>query len=386
MSSVTFDSVDIDTFDTIATPIPSLPTWDFGSKLQEFGLLLTQPMHWSSEYVTRVLVYPNEPGKYGNLDTKWAETARRVTTMALHILLSPLTLITYFLGGAIQAMGEIIASKPYYSIEGTPQPWSLDQTSLMTFNTCMYWGGLPYHGGGLPPAHERMDQLETLIRAKNPDILVLQEMSFGPGLDLAERIKDSYAHLYTNIGAPHYRTTFYTAGPELFVASKAPVISEPRFIPYKLDSDKIGYFCIETPTHWIINAHFPDGKEEMWEHRRELLAQIHETMRSFNKPSILMGDLNVRRTGEPGDEYSKSGIKDLFYDPCIQTFPTFSEETATCTNEFLNWRLKPGDPRFEIDDHILLDKDSLDRVSVELGTEAYSISDHRYFFATVEKG
>src|SRR5262249_29605445 len=148
-------------------------------------------------------------------------------------------------------------------------------------NACMYWGGLPDHGGGLAPAHTRMDKLVAILEKENADFVALQEVSFGPGLALAERLKKNYRSIYTNIGAPAYHGKWYTAGPELFFASKKPIIGRPVFVPFERSSDKVGYFCVETEEAWILSAHFPDGQNEMWEHRRALLDQVHTKMQEL---------------------------------------------------------------------------------------------------------
>jgi hypothetical protein len=198
--------------------------------------------------------------------------------------------------------------------------------------------------------------------------------------------------VYTNIGASHFHTTICTSGPELFFASKVPVLGKPSFFPYKLHSDKAGYFCAETEVAWVLSAHFPDGQQDMWPHRRLLLDQVHQKMqeleRTTGKKAIFMGDLNVRRTGKEDDEYALSGIREKFYDPALIKYPIFNQDTATCTNTFLDFRQKEGDSPYEIDDYILCSRSLQNEydMDIRLGLESYiphqperSVSDHRYY-------
>lgn len=369
-----------------------------GHLLQREGLALSQVFYWSSTYLTRAMIYPLTPGLYRNLNTPAFELVRRVSTFALHLLLAPLTLMSYGVGGAIRILGEKLSDTPYYFVQGKKQNWSQDHFRALTFNVCMYWGGLPDHGGGLDTANTRMDSLVEILKREKADFLCLQEVSFGPGMDLAHRLKEDYAYLYTNIGTDRYHSTFYSAGPELFFASKVPVLGTPSFIPYRLHSDKIGYFCVETETAWVLCAHFPDGKEEMWPHRRALLEQIHEKMQELEKTTgkraIFMGDLNVRRTGAEEDEYALSGIQEKFYDPAFKKYPAFNEETATCTNSFLAFRLKEGESPYEIDDYILCSPSWQKEydLDIRLGLDSYvtdhpeqSVSDHRYYTCDFSK-
>ncbi len=309
---------------------------------------------------------------------------------------SLLSIPFYVLGGLVEATGGLITQKPFHHIRGdASESWNERKFSIFDLNVCMYWGGLPIPFGGVDPARLRLPQLAKLIQEKDADIVALQELSFGEGRKLASLLKDKYAHFYTNIGGLQAKTTFYSAGTELFFASKAPIVSEPKYIPYpNPHGEKLGFFCIETPTCWFLTAHFPDGKKEMWATRRELLDLVHSTAvrlkKETGKSYCFTGDLNIR-----SDEYTYAGIGDKFFDPGTKKYPNFSEETSTCTNVLSALRTgkeAPKDDPFETDDYVLFDKGFEERYNVEitLGKETYdlahpeeAISDHRYYHATI---
>jgi len=84
-------------------------------------------------------------------------------------------------------------------------------------------------------------------------------------------------------------------------------------------------------------------------------------MDQMDKPYIVTGDLNITRTGQPNDEYSRSGIPRDYYDYYSTHYPAFDETTYTNTNVFTaiaNDRPIPeeGDQKHEIDDYFLIRK------------------------------
>jgi endonuclease/exonuclease/phosphatase family metal-dependent hydrolase len=322
-------------------------------------------------------------------------------TVAFNAIAFPITALGFLLGGVIQMAGDLISDQPFIYIKGNaPESWNENKHTLFTLNVCMYWGLLPMLFGGVSPARNRLDPLERLIRAQNPDIVVLQEMSSSSGKRLAARLNDKYAHFFTHIGGSGTWINSGTIGAELFVASKAPIVSV-KFVPYE-DANaarKIGFFCIETPSSWVITAHFPDQTDETWQTHRNLLTQIANTIDELKmttgKPCVLLGDLNIRRTGQPNDEYAQSGISSYFYDPRTEQYPEFSADNATCTNVLVPRMFGQPDPvenPYETDDYVLIDKGSKDlyHIDVEMGKETYDLdhpdqamTDHRYYKATV---
>jgi hypothetical protein len=122
---------------------------------------------------------------------------------------------------------------------------------------------------------------------------------------------------------------------------------------------------------------------------------IDELKMTTGKPCVLLGDLNIRRTGQPNDEYAQSGISSYFYDPRTEQYPEFSADNATCTNVLVPRMFGQPDPvenPYETDDYVLIDKGSKDlyHIDVEMGKETYDLdhpdqamTDHRYYKATV---
>ena len=68
--------------------------------------------------------------------------------------------------------------------------------TLMTWNACMFYGGLPMAFGGVSPAFDRIGEVATVIKDHKPEILALQEMSYGPALALYKQLKDEYSHFF----------------------------------------------------------------------------------------------------------------------------------------------------------------------------------------------
>lgn len=376
-----------------------------GKELQYLGHLLNVPFERATESSVRVLYTAIQPGKYGNLQSRVAEIAKRIFEMALMTALFPVIGLSLAAGFLLQTLGEAISSQPYYYQRGCgKEKWDPNNFTFFDLNACAWWGGTPIAGGGVEPARVRIDALAEIVKRKDADFVALQEVSFGEGLKLIDALKDQYPHFYTNIGGLHakqalFAQRLFNMGPELFIASKAPLISSPRFIPFLgLGANNIGFFCLETPSSWMINVHLPTEGENSLETRLNILEQVHQTMRELEetgKPCFLMGDFNIHRTGEEGDEYSLFQLGEKFYDPCTEKYSEYSEKTATCTNRLLHHRgINKGREAFEIDDYILMDKKwkGAFQIDIELGKETYdlehpekALSDHRYYFARVKK-
>lgn len=294
---------------------------------------------------------------------------------------------------------------PYYEYragEGA-EKGEFEENALLTLNVDMLKGGLHKKYGGITaPVPERAKRLGAYVKGQNVDLFLSQEIPLESAQFVYEALRDEFPHFWMGMGLiPGEKES------GLFVASKYPILSEPRFFPFpeelqRPDDSRIlerGFFAIETPKAWVITTHMdPKSPEVGGPYRRLQLAYITQEMDliSQGKPYLVAGDLNIERTGREGDEYSRSGIPDLFYDPYTEAHPQFDETTYTCTN-LLTFRAngqevpEEDEERNEIDDYVLVRKTYRDQIhlEVELLTNTYDLSqgtdealtDHRAYKA-----
>lgn len=337
-------------------------TWGWPSRqtvgwaLIDVGQFISRPFYWSCEKLALQVIQPQ--------NSKVFDVFRRAIGTLLFGTLGCVSLLGWLGGGALRMAGTCVAGVPYIYQKGEAKQKEKKNFSLLSFNACMYESGLPMLLGGVMPASHRVDRLAELIQKNQPDLVVLQELALGPSKDLMEKIKKEYAHFYTHVGNPGAWIQSKIVGPELFIASKVPIVSEPQFIPFRESkaSHKLGFFCVETPTCWVINAHFPE------EHQEACLKQIHEKCLEFKKPCVLAGDLN----------YRKKIPEELFFDP--------KGEEPTCFD------LLSGSS--EIDDFIIADTQSWkakkigfekqEIITTEHSSEAWkALSDHKPILAQI---
>jgi endonuclease/exonuclease/phosphatase family metal-dependent hydrolase len=363
---------------------------DLGNKCRTLALRLATPMHDSSEAVIRSVCTPISSDVRGNY--LCLEKTKRAFTVVFHTLKAPVTVPAAILGGCFDFIGDRLAQKNYMYLRGTaPESFSKELT-LLTFNACMFWGGIPLVAGGLSPARERVTQIADAILAQDPGIVVLQEVSLGPALKLHEKIQAKFAHTFTRIGPNPFKME---SG--LFLASKLPILGEPKFFPFEGQSGiKRGVFYIETSHYFVFTSHLEAGDSApARQMRRNQLNFIHgliqNVKKTTDKPCILAGDLNINRKGEKNDEYSLSPIPRHFYDPYFQKCPKAHEEVSTCTNVLSALRKGKSirEDRWEIDDYTLLDKSSASQCSLsvqlipafDLDAPKKALSDHHMLLA-----
>jgi exonuclease III len=336
-----------------SSPIPDLFSY--------IALGLSKPLHWSTEGALHHIYCPLTPGKHDNYDSEALEAVRRVAAMLFYTAILPATLSLSLTSGFIDLLGKSLASMPYIYLKGNaPEKEDNGDYLFFTNNACMFWGGIPRLAGGVSPASERIEKYSSLIKEHDPDFIVLQEISFGPGLDLYEKFKDRYAHIYTHIGPNPWRME---SG--LFFASKYPIVSPPKFIPFPNQNGiRRGVFVVETPFCCILITHMEAGSSESSAKlRKEQLDLITKTMkemkRQTKKPCFLLGDLNVNRT-EEDSEYEALDIQNSYYDNYTECHPEPNEENSTCTNVLTAYSTGAPIPEmsFEHVDYALCDKSS----------------------------
>lgn len=362
-----------------------------GEKLIYLGLFLEKPFHTSSEWIIKDLMITNKPNVYGNSDHRSIENFKRSGSLVLSFSGSKLATLLAFAGGFFEYFGDYFYQKPYLSLLGSKAPLQKprEEIRFLTLNACMFFGGLPLINGGITPASDRIESLSALIKGLDIDFLLMQEVSFEPGLVLAKELEKEFSHFFVRIGPNPWKLESC-----LFAASKHPIVSEPKFIPFPYHSlMKRGVFCIETPDFWILNTHLEEGDNEKAKQLREMeVSLIVDTMNdlkeSSKKPCFLFGDLNVPKIGNGRDEYERLNLNRDFVDPYNIKYPILSELSATCTNliQYYAYGENPKQATFEIIDYALLDKEfeedfalSVDQVkeTLNLVSPGSSLSDHR---------
>lgn len=311
----------------------SSPRKTVGWALIDVGQVLAKGFFVSCEKLALTLIQPKDP--------RILQVFKRAIAALCFTLLGVLFLPGWIVGSCLKMVGTALSGVPYIYLKGKgKEAWNEKGFSLLSYNCCMYESGFPMLLGGVMPASYRIDSIAKRIKQEDPDIVLLQEMSLGPSENLIEKLKDHYPHFFTNIGNPTAWIQSKTVGPELFIASKAPLVSEPLFIRYTAPeaSQKMGFFCLETPSCWVINAHFPEENQEL------CLKQIYERASQFKKPFVLVGDLN----------YRKEIPKELFFDPRKE------DNAPTCSNVLAAKMFGKPEPeiREELDDFILVDAPS----------------------------
>lgn len=365
-------------------------TWEnIGKACIDIGQYLSSPGEWASETIVRSLFTTLKPGRVDNCDWKIFEVARRGISLANQLCLSPFTVGLMASGKIVMSVGDYLTGKDFYYTAGSKEKKPCGEFSILQMNVAMFFGGLPWNDG-LTPAKERIADFLKLVKKKDPDILLLNEVSFGPGKLLTGQLKEQYAHIYKRIGPPKKISKEATG---LFVASKFPI--EQTF--YKQFSDEgglnRGIFAIETEEAIFITTHFPSGDRPIA--RSKMLEMVNKKIAKLcqktAKPIFLAGDLNI----SDEEEYQDSCLSENFYDFRNNGVrpERINEETATCTNRLKAYargeeeKLPPED-EYEMDDYFLLAKGGSQVSSLEVemipGFEKKRpLSDHRGFLIKV---
>lgn len=347
---------------------PISPTQAVGVCLIDFGQWICQPFFWSCEKLAVEILHPQEDRIF--------PLFQQCVGVFLYTIFGSVTLPAWVVGSCLKMGGAALSGKPFMYKRGLGKESWGPTFSLLSFNACMYESGLPMLLGGVMPASYRIERLANMLQSMDPDFVAIQELSYGPSEQLIKHLKHKYPHFYTNIGNPLAWIQQKTIGPELFIASKAPLVSEPQFIPYSHGAHKLGFLCVETPTCWIINAHFPEDDRALL----QVAQEIERLKAATGKPCILAGDLN----------YRKKIPKELFFDP--------KDDTPTCTNRLQAkmFGSKEPDPPTELDDFILVDRSSHDDKTLHVekielinlpdeDSPWKALSDHKPIFARISK-
>lgn len=338
-------------------PLQAVYQEKIAKEMNQISLVLRKPLYASSEFF---------------IDAYFPSAGLQEYSFGMFALHNvPLSIVLWEAANSLDTISEYFRNAPYtYSAErSTLHHLDKKEHSFLSLNVCMLPGGLPTLFGGVKSAHERLKGISDLILKEDADIVALQEAFYPAAEDLEEMLKDRYSYFYTRIG-PNPQSIGETG---LFIASKEPIISNPVFVPlYTEGALKRGFFYFETKDFWVITTHLESGiLQENSLIRKVQLEQINDRMKELkqvtSKPCVVMGDLNIARTGEVGDEYTNSEIGNFFYDPYKEKAPYVNEKTATATDQF-TFEVREEDCPIKdaVIDYILIDKASQDDLEIDV--------------------
>jgi endonuclease/exonuclease/phosphatase family metal-dependent hydrolase len=259
-----------------------------------------------------------------------------------------------------RAVGFALQKGGYTHVRGVALEKWLDprnpQVKVMSWNICGIGGGLSLDHGGVVHWRFRLSRIVAIIKAKDPDVLVLQEV-YDTALAeaLVDRLKSDYAHFFMHLGP----NVWGGVGGGM-VISKCAVhhFSHTSFTNNRWTLNR-GFACLELkatpeevlPCARVIGTHFIHGSEpEDQKNRIEQLAQIvgHVKHRTFAVPTVLAGDLNMERDEKEGKILSS----------CLHHL--YRGFWPTCTNRLTaQWDSKARSVWGETIDYISLFKSSL---------------------------
>ncbi len=351
----------------MATEVTELPTdTDWSWTLSRAFSTLVEPCSRLFEYVFWVNT-PAKPGAFDNCTSVFWEYVYRgavgLTTLvggAVVVMLTPATILACgSLGYVSLLLGTRVGAwylqhgKGFSYVKGEREEQELSDNnktfSLMNWNVCGTWGGFGRSNGGIIEWRKRLEELVRKIEEADSDVLVLEEV-YDTALaeKLIERLKDKYAHFFTNMGP----NVFGSVG-GLFVATK---FSVNRFSHTSFENNdwtlNRGFAAIELgkgkPFATVIGTHLIHGDKPVDETKvpdsknphKKRLDQINQIVKqvadkAFKSPAFIAGDLNMLPKDIPAGK---------FHLPNDQI-------AVTCTNRFIQhgWDPKKEDAEERLD-------------------------------------
>lgn len=338
-----------------------------GQTLNTISMHLVRPIHYSTESLIRCFM-PIYPTELVGCENTSVELSRRIISFLHGSIALPLVSNMWLLGGAIDTVADSLERRPYNKLIGGANNKIKEDGSytFLSLNSCLFWGCLPMFFGGLSPARERVNAIAGMILKENADFVLMQEVSYESACAIWKKIKNHYKYGFTRIG-PNFWLKMESG---LFVASKFPIIGEAQYVKFPSNSNMSrGLFYFETDACWVFNTHLDVGEDKenilLRKQQMDLIVKEMEKYKS-KKPCLLFGDLNITRTGLEDREY-KSLILQNFYDPC-EKYPV-NDETATWTKLLADhaWgKSDPKSPDYELVDYVLMNKESVNRVELQV--------------------
>ena len=231
-----------------------------------------------------------------------SEKIQFIVSTLFYLVISPLTLCLFSAAGVLDALKQKIHKTPFTLLKGSAPVKERGDISLLTWNVCMLFGGLPLPFGGMRPVSKRISGVARKIIESKADIVCLQEVSPPAAHRLYASLKNEYKYFYTRINPDPW--LMLDSG--LFVASKVP-IENPHVIKIPLAARmKRALFAFQVGSLKFGTTHLEPGNDQADKSIRK--RQILEILK--HDVDVLLGDLNIER----GEEYLTSGLAERFRD------------------------------------------------------------------------
>lgn len=288
---------------------------------------------WEAQACVQYCCLPILPGEYGQENTKIKEVAKRFLILPVSLFLMIPAIPLALMGQVLTGLARVYESENYRYLSGNASEKIEPSTKFFHLNCCMFPGGLPYSTGGFVPAEERFDALLKIVLEVAPDLLFLCEFNRLLSSPMYHALREEYAHFFVDIGLSEKGIEN-----QLFVASKKPLTSPPRYIPFTMPIEneqkhmQKGFFALETEDCWYLYTHL-QAKDDA--HSREVRQQQLDVIQTFieeeteDKPCILLGDLNINRLEEPNTDYQKMLERGF-----VDFFALQHPDVVTCTDAF----------------------------------------------------
>lgn len=268
---------------------------------------LTDPICKSREcyYMAAVVdqLYPDQEGleKIINVVRKWGY-------LAGYVLYGAVAVVTTLPGIALRSLAANFSNEPFLYAKGKGLEKTLcDSFSLLSWNICFVPGGYSITDGGMVSYFYRLEKIATKILEQDADIVCLYEtFDTGSAMDLAEKLKEKYAHVYYNI-AP--RSIGTSSG--IFIASKFAITdfnvdlfpADTLVGTTKYSAKAVVGFKAANHVQ-VFTTHAQHGEEPEFPTEEEVLANKRQMeivlgkikkIKEQNTPVVLCGDLNLPR-------------------------------------------------------------------------------------------
>jgi endonuclease/exonuclease/phosphatase family metal-dependent hydrolase len=310
---------------TLPVSSPKLFSADQAFKsLTRLALFCYRPCHLLTEVCAREILPLKQNASLQTI-------ARRVLVISASILMLPCVIPLWLLGGLLDSMALKLGQYHGFTLSsGKCQAVKKNEISVLSFNTCMLWGMLPILFGGVKSAKNRVQDLDRFLKINDADVLLLQEVSRSAAFDIKNLLQDRYSYFVCDVALQPL--ILMDAG--LFIASRQKILSIRAFNLPTNGTMRRALLGIELETAWVFTTHLEAGDEALDMTTRKNQMQIIETHikeLASQKPWLLAGDFNIRRTFQKNDEYSSS-INSNFFEN-IDSASELSKQNATCTNE-----------------------------------------------------
>ncbi|MCH9614637.1 MAG: hypothetical protein SP1CHLAM54_14000 [Chlamydiia bacterium] len=288
--------------------------------LRSAGHHLQAPVYYLSHAPLEAWGLPSRTGSLW--ETAWRIRAMTLDTFILISLLCTLgltSIVCKFVANQLDGTG-------YEEARGLAEPTSGPVRSILSYNVCMFPGGLPLLMGGPEPAFDRFDELNSFIREQDPDLICLQELPAHTARPLVSLLQDHYPHFYFNGSTS---SALMDAG--LFIASKKTPSGPVQFVEFterKFGMHR-GFFIIPFDDKVVVTTHMEAGETATEKAIRQAeLSQINTHMNTHyqGRPLVLCGDLNIlRRVDGAHNEYRREMFSNLNLRPVETRTPTHNE-------------------------------------------------------------